>query len=100
MKDKALEQLRSGESLYGKNGAFAPLMKKFLEAALEAEMESHMDEVQRSIGNRRNGKSSKQIRTSEGTIYIETPRDDDLTLSRSSLRNVRRFWPIAWRRRF
>jgi putative transposase len=30
MKDKALEQLRSGESLYGKNGAFAPLMKKFL----------------------------------------------------------------------
>src|SRR5690606_37610930 len=75
MKDKALEQLRSGESLYGKNGAFAPLMKKFLEAALEAEMESHMDEAQRSIGNRRNGKSSKQIRTSDGTIEIDTPRD-------------------------
>ncbi len=55
MKDKALEQLRSGESLYGKNGAFAPLMKKFLEVALEAEMESHMDEAQRSGGNRRNG---------------------------------------------
>ncbi|MGO1245208.1 MAG: hypothetical protein ACTMH4_14080 [Sphingobacterium sp.] len=31
MKNKALAQLRSGESLYGKNGAFAPLMKKFLE---------------------------------------------------------------------
>jgi Transposase and inactivated derivatives len=75
MKDKALEQLRSGESLYGKNGAFAPLMKKFLEAALEAEMESHMDDAQRSGGNRRNGKSSKQIRTSKGTIDIETPRD-------------------------
>ena len=75
MKDKALEQLRSGESLYGKNGAFAPLMKKFLEAALEAEMEGHMDEAQRSTGNRRNGKSSKQIRTSEGTIDIDTPRD-------------------------
>lgn len=75
MKDKALAQLRSGESLYGKNGAFAPLMKKFLEAALEAEMESHMDEAQRSGGNRRNGKSSKQIRTSEGTIDIDTPRD-------------------------
>ncbi|MGO1723788.1 MAG: IS256 family transposase, partial [Sphingobacterium sp.] len=60
MKDKALEQLRSGESLYGKNGAFAPLMKKFLEAALEAEMENHMDEAQRSSGNRRNGKSNKE----------------------------------------
>ena len=34
-----------------------------------------MEEAQRSIGNRRNGKSSKQIRTSEGTIDIETPRD-------------------------
>src|SRR5690606_11117480 len=75
MKYKALEQLRSGESLYGKNGAFAPLMKKFLEAALEAEMESHMDEAQRSIGNRRNGKSSKQIRTFDCTIEIDTPRD-------------------------
>lgn len=40
MKDKALERLRSGESLYGKNGAFAPLMKKFLEAALDAAKES------------------------------------------------------------
>lgn len=75
MKDKALEQLRSGASLYGKNGAFAPLMKKFLEAALEAEMDGHMDEFERSSGNRRNGKSSKQIRTSDGTIDIDTPRD-------------------------
>lgn len=75
MKDLALEQLRSGESLYGKNGAFAPLMKKFLEAALEAEMESHLDEAERSGGNRRNGKSSKQIRTSDGAIEIDTPRD-------------------------
>lgn len=29
MKDKALEQLRSGKSLYGKDGAFAPLLKSF-----------------------------------------------------------------------
>src|SRR5690625_4270040 len=75
MKDKALEQLRSGKSLYGKDGAFAPLLKSFLEAALEAEMESHMDDFERSNGNRRNGKTSKQIRTSAGTIDIGTPRD-------------------------
>ena len=31
MKKKALEQLRSGKSLYGKDGAFAPLLKSFLE---------------------------------------------------------------------
>jgi len=29
MKEKALRQLRSGASLCGKDGAFAPLLKKF-----------------------------------------------------------------------
>jgi len=75
MKEKALRQLRSGESLYGKDGAFAPLLKKFLEAALEAEMESHLTEEERLRGNRRNGKQRKQLRTSDGTIELSTPRD-------------------------
>lgn len=75
MKQKALEQLRSGKSLYGKDGAFAPLLKSFLDAALEAELESHLDEAERSSGNRRNGKTSKDVRTSSGTITVETPRD-------------------------
>ena len=75
MKQKALEQLRSGKSLYGKDGAFAPLLKSFLDAALEAEMESHLDEVERSSGNRRNGKTTKEVRTSSGTISVDTPRD-------------------------
>lgn len=75
MKEKALRQLRSGESLYGKDGAFAPLLKKFLEAALEAEMEAHLDEPERMRGNRRNGKQHKQLRTSDGTIELSTPRD-------------------------
>lgn len=75
MKEKALRQLRSGESLYGKDGAFAPLLKKFLEAALEAEMDGHLDEPERLRGNRRNGKQRKQLRTSDGTIELSTPRD-------------------------
>jgi putative transposase len=53
MKKKALEQLRSGKSLYGKDGAFAPLLKSFLDAALEAELESHLDAAERSSGNRK-----------------------------------------------
>ncbi|MEJ7780446.1 MAG: IS256 family transposase [Daejeonella sp.] len=75
MKHKALEQLRSGKSLYGKGGAFAPLLKSFLDSALEAELESHLDEEERSTGNRRNGKTSKAVRTSSGTIQVDTPRD-------------------------
>ena len=53
MKQKALEQLRSGKSLYGKDGAFAPLLKSFLDSALEAEMETHLDQEERSSGNRK-----------------------------------------------
>lgn len=75
MKQKALEQLRSGKPLLGKDGAFAPLLKSFLDAALDAEMESHLDEDERVTGNRRNGKTSKDVRTSAGTISVETPRD-------------------------
>jgi putative transposase len=79
MKQKALEQLRSGKSLYGKDGAFAPLLKSFLDSALEAEIETHLDENERFSGNRKNGKTSKDIKTSAGTISIQTPRDRNST---------------------
>ena len=47
VKKKTLEQLRSGKSLFGKDGAFAPMLKDFLESALEAELDNHLDEEQR-----------------------------------------------------
>jgi transposase-like protein len=79
IKKKALEQFRSGKSLYGKNGAFAPMLKSFLEAALEGELDSHLDEDERSEGNRKNGKTSKTIQTSDGPLEIETSRDRNAT---------------------
>ena len=51
LQSKALEQFKSGKSLFGKDGAFAPMLKQFLEAALESEMEEHLDESERSTGN-------------------------------------------------
>ena len=44
MREKALSQLRNSESLTGKDGAFGPLLKEFLEAALDGEMSSHLDD--------------------------------------------------------
>lgn len=79
LRKKALKQLMSGESLYGKNGAFAPMLKSFLEAALEGELDSHLDETERKSGNRKNGKISKTLQTSEGPLQIETSRDRDAT---------------------
>lgn len=78
-KKKALEQLRSGKSLFGKDGAFAPMLKEFLESALEAEIEEHLNEEQREDGNRKNGKTSKKLKTGDGTIDLDTPRDRSST---------------------
>jgi putative transposase len=75
VKNKALAQLKTGKPLLGKEGALGPLFKSFLEAALEAEMEGHLQENKEEEINRRNGHGSKQLRTSEGSMELSTPRD-------------------------
>lgn len=75
LKKKALEQFRTGKPLLGKDGAFAPLLKQFLESALASEMEEHLTEQERNKGNRKNGTSKKTIKSSDGSFELETPRD-------------------------
>ena len=66
---KALEQLFSGKSLLGKDGAFAPLLKEFLDTALEAEMEEHLNDEKRQLNkNKHNGKRTKTLKTNVGEI--------------------------------
>ncbi len=72
---KVLDQFISGKNLFGKDGAFAPMLKNVIEKALEAEMEGHLDESERSAGNKRNGKGKKTIKSGFGTFDIETPQD-------------------------
>jgi hypothetical protein len=74
-KQKVKEQLRSGKSLFSKGGAFAPLLEEMLNSILEGELDAHLDEEERRIGNRKNGKGSKLLKTSAGNIEINTPRD-------------------------
>lgn len=75
VKNKALLQIKSGKPLLGREGAFGPLFKSFIEAALEAELENHLLENKEVEVNRRNGHGSKQLRTSEGSMDLSTPRD-------------------------
>jgi len=76
-KKKVLEQFLSGENLFGKQGALAPLLKEFLEEALQAEMEDHLrdEETGWSSGNKRNGTGSKTVKSGLGEVKIETPQD-------------------------
>jgi putative transposase len=77
LRKKTIEQLRSGIPLFGKEGVLAPMLKDFLEAALEGEMNSHLDAENRGSGNRRNGYGKKLLKTSEGSFALSTPRDRD-----------------------
>ncbi|WP_255749835.1 transposase [Christiangramia crocea] len=75
LEKKVLEQFMSGKSLFGKDGAFTLMFKSFIEKALEAEMDSHLNEQERSSGNKRNGKGKRRIKIGLGTFEIYTPQD-------------------------
>ncbi len=74
--NEAVKELLSGKKISGKDGVLAPLVKQLAEAALEAEVESHIaDEVLNGRPNRRNGYNKKQPKSSDGAFELSTPRD-------------------------
>lgn len=75
VKNKALEQFKSGKFLLGKDGAFAPLLESILNAALEGEMDARLTAAERNDGSRRNGKMHKQVQPPLGEVTVSTPRD-------------------------
>ncbi|MDR9408749.1 MAG: hypothetical protein RI573_07885 [Balneolaceae bacterium] len=68
LQTKALEQFKSRQPLFGKDGAFAPMLKKFLEAALQADKEAHLTEEERQTGNKRNGKGTIDDQKRRGNL--------------------------------
>lgn len=90
IKAQAIEKLKAGVPLSGKDGVLAPLLENLLNSALEGEMDSHLEGVEREMGNRRNGHMSKQVQTSMGEITINTPRDRDGTFAPRLCANARR----------
>ena len=64
------------QSLTGKGGILTPLIKEIVNASLDCKMEQHLEECsQNGEVNRRNGKLPKMLKTADGTIAIENPRD-------------------------
>ena len=71
--NKALSELRAGQPLTGEGGILTPLVKQLTEAALAAELDSHLaNEV---VPNRKNGKTTKTLKSTSGSFQLETPRD-------------------------
>jgi len=66
-------QIKEGKGLSGKDGALTPLIKQLTEMTLQAELESHL--AQDLTRNRKNGYTSKTMKTEHGAFELETPRD-------------------------
>ena len=76
---EAIKKLKAGKPLSGKDGVMMPLIKRIVEAALKGEVEAHLDAEPPETRNRKNGKSSKTVRSDYGTFELETPRDRNAT---------------------
>jgi transposase-like protein len=70
---EAISKLRAGKGFTGPDGAFTGLIKHILETALDSEIEAHLETDQET--NRRNGHTSKRVKTSLGEVGIRPPRD-------------------------
>lgn len=71
--DKALNALHSGQALTGKDGILTPLIKQLTEAALVAELNSHLAaDVE---ANRKNGTGKMTIKATTGSFELATTHD-------------------------
>lgn len=68
----AIKRLMEGEELTGEDGILTPLIQRLLQASLDGEMQAHVDQ---NRPNRRNGKKGKTVKSSQGLLRIDMPRD-------------------------
>lgn len=75
-----IKQTKTPEDLFGDNGILKQLKKALTERILEGELTSELgyekkDPVGNHTGNSRNGYSKKTLKTKEGAMEINVPRD-------------------------
>jgi putative transposase len=80
--DQLLGDYTGPEQLTGPDGLINQLRKRLIERAAGAELSLHLGypagaEVPEGQPNRRNGSSSKTLRTVDGPVTVELPRDRD-----------------------
>ena len=95
--DELLEGCRGPDDFYGPNGLVKQLSKALIERMMEAELTEQIgygksEPGEKATSNRRNGKSSKTLRTDQGPMEIEVPRDRDSEYEPLVVRKHQREW--------
>jgi putative transposase len=71
-----IQGMYQGKPLLGPQGLLTQIAKDLTEIALQGEMEAHLEENSLAEGgNRRNGLSSKTMKSAAGSFELEVPRD-------------------------
>ena len=78
--DELLKDYKNPKDILGESGLLKQLTRAVVERALDAELTHHLgypkhDPAGRGSGNARNGKSGKTLKTEQGLLPIEVPRD-------------------------
>jgi len=78
--DEILKDYHGPDDFYGQDGIMKQLTKALVERTMQAELTEHLgyeknDQGKKQIENRRNGKTTKELRTDQGPMTIEVPRD-------------------------
>ena len=79
-----LKDYKGPEDLLGENGILKELTKELVETALVAELTDHLgyrkhEKNEKPDGNRRNGTNGKTVRSDDGAMEIDVPRDREGT---------------------
>jgi transposase-like protein len=78
--NEIIQGLYQGKPLLGPNGLLTSLVKDFTQLALQGEMDVHLLEDSLEQGNnRRNGITTKTMKTASGSFELATPRDRNST---------------------
>jgi len=80
--DELLKDCHGPDEFYGPDGLVKQLSKALIERMMEAELTAQLgyeksEPGEKQTGNRRNGKTLKTLRTDQGPMEIEVPRDRD-----------------------
>lgn len=80
--DELMKNYKGPDDITGPDGLIKELTKALVERAMQGEMTEHLgyeknDQAKKSTGNRRNGSSKKTLRSDQGPMDIEVPRDRD-----------------------
>ena len=80
--DELLREYKGPDDFYGPDGLMKQLSKALIERMMQAELTEQLgyeksESGEKQTENRRNGKTAKTLRTDQGPMEIEVPRDRD-----------------------